>query len=125
MRVRKSVPGGYKTKQTLYHLTVSVSNNERYRLNSPECFQLVPYCGMLKTRGYDIQLQPTPEKGALLRAWSGDDETGSVPRNQESVAGPEPVVPRGKMPPRVRNRSFIDDEMDNDNDIREADSIEN
>lgn len=43
--------------------------------------------------------------------------------SQESVAVSETVVPQGKIPMRARKRSFLDDEEDREEDIREPDSV--
>ena len=86
MRVRKSVPDGYKTKQKLFSdlskpFGAATSKSDPSRSASASFNGLLPYCGILKVGGHEFQ-QPVPEE-ADLPPLQSDHEWG-FPSSQES-----------------------------------------
>ena len=87
MRVRKSVPEGYKTKQKMFcdpskPFGASTSRSNRNQSASASFNGLLPYCGTLKVGGYESQL-PVPEETDLPPLQSDSDDWG-FPSSQES-----------------------------------------
>ena len=86
MRVRKSVPDGYKTKQKMFcdlskPFGASTSKSDQTRSASTSFNGLLPYCGILKVGGYESQ-QPVPE--ADLPPLQSDHDDWGFPSSQES-----------------------------------------
>lgn len=117
MRIRKSVPEGYKTK-SVYSSPSSTPDPSGGLLHGVNGYaeQLVPYCGMMKTGGYAMQSQHArPEVDALPCLWfEGDDELGGLPSSQESVMEEETgvLLAGGIMVEGGKRRRFVDDEDD-------------
>ena len=87
MRVRKSVPEGYKTKQKMFcdlskPFGASSSKSSRTRSASTSFNGLLPYCGILKVGGHESQV-PVPEETGLPPLQSNSDDW-SFPSSQES-----------------------------------------
>ena len=87
MRVRKSVPDGYKTKQKMFcdlskPFGTSISKSDPTRSASTSFNGLLPYCGILKVGGHESQ-QPVPEEADLPPLQSDHDDWG-FPSSQES-----------------------------------------
>ncbi len=87
MRVRKSVPDGYKTKQKMScdlskPFGASTSKFDPTRSASTNFNGLLPYCGILKVGGQEFQ-QPVPEEADLPLLQSAHDDWG-FPSSQES-----------------------------------------
>ena len=80
MRVRKSVPEGYKTKQNLFcdlskPFGASTSRSNRNRSTSTSFNGLLPYCGILKVGGHESQML-VPEETDLPPLQSDSDDWG-------------------------------------------------
>ncbi len=87
MRVRKSVPDGYKTKQKMFcdlskPFGASTSKSDQTRSASTSFNGLLPYCGILKVGGHESQ-QPVPEEADLPPLQYDHDDWG-FPSSQES-----------------------------------------
>ena len=87
MRVRKSVPEGYKTKQKMFcdlskPFGALTSKSNRTRSTSTSFNGLLPYCGILKVGGHESRL-PVPEETDLPPLQSDPDDWG-FPSSQES-----------------------------------------
>ena len=87
MRVRKSVPEGYKTKQKMFcdlskPFGAPTSKSNRTRSASTSFNGLLPYCGILKVGGYESQLA-VPEETDLPPLQFDPDDWG-FPSSQES-----------------------------------------
>ena len=87
MRVRKSVPDGYKNKQKIFcdfskPSAASTSRSDPTRSTSTSFNALLPYCGILKVGGYESQ-QPVPEE-ADLPPLQSDHDDWDFPSSQES-----------------------------------------
>ena len=87
MRVRKSVPEGYKTRQKMVcdpskQFGASSSKSSRSLSASTSFNGLLPYCGILKVGGYESQ-QPVPEE-TDLPPLQFDSDDWSFPSSQES-----------------------------------------
>ena len=87
MRVRKSVPDGYKTRQKTFcdlskPFGASTSKSDQTRSTSTGFNGLLPYCGILKVGGYESQ-QPVPEE-ADLPPLQSDHDAWAFPSSQES-----------------------------------------
>lgn len=118
MRVRKSVPEGYKTKPTGSPINCPIDPNARSSHEySPASKELLPYCGILKIGNHQSQ-QPVPDRMDLppLHFDEGDDwdfpssqdsDTSLVFRNPKFISTP--------MPPNKHKRQR-DDQGDEEED---------
>ncbi|KAI9872541.1 MAG: hypothetical protein M1830_001494 [Pleopsidium flavum] len=90
MRVRKSVPEGYKTASC----TASGQSNQKRRPNASHAggfssnksggfAELTPYCGILKIGGHTAQPLPSPEEDIPPLQFEADDY--GFPSSQESA----------------------------------------
>ncbi|KAJ9298137.1 hypothetical protein DTO271G3_3742 [Paecilomyces variotii] len=117
MRVRKSVPEGYKTealKPSVYALAAAKeSTSGGYIASRTSYAELAPYCGIHKIGNYAVQTFPTPaaEFGAGSEHISTDEgDAFSLPSSsQESVASSIP-------PPNLHKRTYDEDFEDDDDD---------
>ena len=87
MRVRKSVPEGYKTKQKMFcdlskPFGAPTSKSNRTRSASTSFNGLLPYCGILKVGGYESQLAVSEETDLPPLQFDPDD--WGFPSSQES-----------------------------------------
>ncbi|KAI4139810.1 MAG: hypothetical protein L6R39_006096, partial [Caloplaca ligustica] len=125
MRIRKSVPEGYKTKpqtkaktQIRYASSLSSIDQDQGgdgvdgfngQGSGGGYVELVPYCGMMKTGGFGVQSQEEEEVDVPLPGtWF---ECAGLPSHQDPVgeqAGNGPMAGRGK-------RRFVDDEEEESN----------
>ncbi|KAI4129217.1 MAG: hypothetical protein LQ338_002329 [Usnochroma carphineum] len=116
MRIRKSVPEGYKTQITKTSSLLTDSQNQNdaglYGRNPGRGYaELVPYCAVMKTGGYEVQSQGTLEPDVMPAVWfDGNDEAEELPSSQESVEEPEAVVVWGGIAVSGQKRRFIDEE---------------
>ncbi|KAI4188509.1 MAG: hypothetical protein L6R41_002109 [Letrouitia leprolyta] len=115
MRIRKSVPEGYKTKRS--DLVPESSKTPRLRHASSTGYtELVPFCGMVKTGGYDVQSscciphKETPSLGILFEC--GDDGEGwSLPPSQKSLIEYGVTAPGGGAALQAGKRKFFEEEV--------------
>lgn len=141
MRVRKSVPEGYKTKSKVSHGStqaffnaLSSNSQEAHRnLNDSSGSNatlggfagLMPYCGILKVGAHDVQPVPAEEDLPPLH-FENDADAFSIPSSQESNASSTsiftttpttlslPLFPR----PNKRRREDPDDENEDAGDLQ-------
>ncbi|OJD24044.1 hypothetical protein ACJ73_04594 [Blastomyces percursus] len=103
MRVRKSVPEGYKTTtatKTVFHISHTTSYAE-----------LAPFCGVLKTGNLAVQTSPAPtlDRHQTMHALDEEWDKGSIPSSsQESIDSS--TTPK----PNPHKRSFEPDLADSD-----------
>ncbi|KAJ9233004.1 hypothetical protein DTO207G8_6344 [Paecilomyces variotii] len=117
MRIRKSVPEGYKTealKPSVYALAAAKeSTSGGYIASRTSYAELAPYCGIHKIGNYAVQTFPTPaaEFGAGSEQISTDEgDAFSLPSSsQESVASSIP-------PPNSHKRTYDEDLKEDDED---------
>ncbi|KAL8943209.1 MAG: hypothetical protein Q9216_001197 [Gyalolechia sp. 2 TL-2023] len=110
MRIRKAVPEGYKTKRydSLPPLSMTTGLHPGGITGYAE---LVPFCGMVKTGGHDVQYaHQGPRQGILSSgAWHEYDYEGqSLPSSQESVMEGRAAAVGGGL--QAGKRRFVDDE---------------
>lgn len=126
MRVRKSVPEGYKTeavKPSVYALAAAKENTTGvYTPSRTSYAELAPFCGIHKIGNYAVQTFPTPAvdfgAGSEQVLTDEGDEFSLPSGSQESVASSIP-------PPNPHKRSYDEDfEDDYDGDDKmDANSI--
>lgn len=104
MRVRKSVPEGYKTKakktitadlKQAAYVSSNIAHSEvssEISTASVAYTELIPYCGILKTGGLSSQLAPAEEDLPPLQ-FADDEWSLSIPSSQESSGYSMPVTP--------------------------------
>ena len=90
MRVRKSVPEGYKTKQKMFcdlskPFGASTSKSNRTRSASTTFNGLLPYCDILKVGGYESRL-PVPEETDLPPLQSDPDDWGFSSSQESNIS---------------------------------------
>lgn len=123
MRIRKSVPEGYKTKRKMADSAAIApggsSTAEDMNTSdrpSPQGYTgLVPYCGILKVGGYAAQPIPVPTEEDLPPLHFDDDQwSSSFPSSQESntssVASVVTSKPEFLPSIKKRRREEADDE---------------
>lgn len=131
MRIRKSVPEGYKTHKTVYsrfssdHLGSSFgSGMQDYpsittssSIYQPGHAELAPFCGLHKIGGMAVQPMPRPSSGVSSYQFSrkgaeqaDEPDPWSLPSSQESINSNAPSAPSNK-----RTLTF-DQEDDNADD---------
>ncbi|KAL8939151.1 MAG: hypothetical protein Q9211_002869 [Gyalolechia sp. 1 TL-2023] len=120
MRVRKSVPEGYKTKRCEFMPEHSKGSGLRPG-RSAGYAELVPFCGMVKTGGYAVQSsgqgghQGVPSSGTRFECdeddVDDDEEEGSnLPSSQESVMGDGAAGLGGGVVLQAGKRKLVDEE---------------
>lgn len=113
MRVRKSVPEGYRTQPKLScGLTDALNNptSEHDSVTPPRGFTgLVPYCGILRTGGHNIQ--PAPAEEDLPPLLFDCDDCGFMP-SQESTASSDSLRPTVTLPVVTSHKHLREDEDD-------------
>ncbi|KAK2809316.1 hypothetical protein FQN50_003958 [Emmonsiellopsis sp. PD_5] len=130
MRVRKSVPEGYKTttpKPSPYaytHVPAPITSNTTATsyTNTTTYTQLAPFCGVLKTGNLAVQVFPQAEQVIHNPPLDEEWDKGSIPASsQDSVDSYTYTIP----PPNPNKRSFDqDDAADSDSDdLEEYSSI--
>ncbi|KAK2787797.1 hypothetical protein FQN52_007108 [Onygenales sp. PD_12] len=133
MRVRKSVPEGYKTttpKPSPYayrsHVSATVTSNTTAtsHTHTTTYAGLAPFCGVLKTGNLAVQVFPQQAEQMIHNNHSLDEEwdKGSIPASsQDSVDSYTYTIP----PSNPNKRSFdLDDAADSDSDdLEEYSSI--
>lgn len=132
MRIRKSVPEGYKTQ-------IAASQNSSRALHEPSFFvgsegtnaagssssnaqsrhstDLTPYCGLHKVGGLGVQAFPSPTKMSAFSfpQVNSPDELLSLPSSQESAyPSSTNFSTRSSRDPRKRSQVF-DDDCDGEN----------
>jgi hypothetical protein len=121
MRIRKSVPEGYKTvakaplsAYTSYNSTTSDASIPTYRSFA----ELAPYCGILKTGNLSVQSMPNPTILTQPQGFymSGDDQPDYLPSSQEpSISS----ISTQRMPTPNKNKRSLDTYPDEDEDEEE------
>ncbi len=125
MRIRKSVPEGYKTHKITYpsslqarsgyFLDSGVQEHESAKItNRGNHTELAPFCGLHKIGGMAVQPMPVSYRSnAYERGAEEMEEPGlwSVPSSQESIDSNPSALPSNK-----RGFTFDLDEDDDDND---------
>ncbi|KKY18858.1 hypothetical protein UCRPC4_g04755 [Phaeomoniella chlamydospora] len=116
MRIRKSVPEGYKTilhKQLISQPCTLSSNSSP----STSYTELAPFCGLHKVGGLAVQPTPNPG-GAYLSAYSSitlsaaeQEDPFSSPSSQESAAT---VASDSSVPSSRPNKRILDDIEDDE-----------
>lgn len=131
MRIRKSVPEGYKTHKAVYSRFSSdyLSNSlgpgmQDYNYNTtssstyqPTHAELAPFCGLHKIGGMAVQPMPRPLSGASSYNCSRkgaeqaeESNPWSLPSSQDSINSDAPSAPSKK-----RTLAFnLEDDSDND-----------
>ncbi|KAI4176571.1 MAG: hypothetical protein LQ343_000862 [Gyalolechia ehrenbergii] len=116
MRIRKSVPEGYKTKRCDFMPLRSKTSGVRHGSGTGYA-ELVPFCGMVKTGGYEVQSshqspqQRVPSSGTWFECGDDDDdEGGTLASSQESVREDGAAALGGRVALQAGKRRFIDEE---------------
>ncbi|KAL8737732.1 MAG: hypothetical protein Q9181_001389 [Wetmoreana brouardii] len=113
MRIRKSVPEGYKTKRVGCMPHTKVDGCGVIHGANSGLAELVPYCGMNKTGGYEVQPRADVRVayGSLFLEDEDEDEAGESPTSrQESVLQDESAVGMGARSFRACKRRLVDEE---------------
>jgi Ribonucleotide reductase inhibitor len=123
MRIRKSVPEGYKTHKMMYSKDVLASGLRGYdsvtqNTASPTAYsgyaELAPFCGLHKIGGMAVQVMPAASGPASeYLPWQRraeqveETDSWSLPSSQDSTFTSTPLVPSNK-------RTFTFDQDEND-----------
>ncbi|PGH13824.1 hypothetical protein AJ79_03392 [Helicocarpus griseus UAMH5409] len=133
MRVRKSVPEGYKTKTAMIktdtgiymsHSSAVTDNATPYTAPPPRTMsygytELAPFCGVLKTG--NLAVQPFPRHSTIDRANPNsalDEEwdKGSIPSSSQESTDSSYSSHTTNPTPNPHKRSFEPDTVDSDNE---------
>ncbi|KAL1880426.1 hypothetical protein Plec18167_003830 [Paecilomyces lecythidis] len=117
MRVRKSVPEGYKTeapKPSVYALAAAKESTSRgYVASRTSYAELAPFCGIHKIGNLAVQTFPTPAAGfgaASEQVSTDEGDAFSLPSSsQDSIASSIPA-------PNPHKRTYDEDFEENDDD---------
>ena len=126
MRIRKSVPEGYKTmlaKQSLITPHISMTSSTATPSSNPDTYnELSPYCGLHKVGGMAVQPLPpyissipatgfsSAQSSILLSAAEQEEDPFSFPSSQESSISTVSSV----QPASTRNKRVLNDDIDED-----------
>lgn len=126
MRIRKSVPEGYKTmlvKQSMITPHVSASSSDATPFSDSTSYnELSPYCGLHKIGGMAVQPLPqhisntsaagfsSAQSSITLSAAEQEEDPFSFPSSQESTISTASSI----QPHSGRNKRVFDDEVDED-----------
>ncbi|OJD10751.1 hypothetical protein AJ78_08320 [Emergomyces pasteurianus Ep9510] len=132
MRVRKSVPEGYKTTTSIkadvcmpHTNSSSIISQTRTTTTSTPYAELAPFCGILKTGNFAVQTFPRPTPGpdqamhhndALDEGW----DKGSIPSS--SLESTDSFSSQPTIPPPIPNthkRPFEPELADSDSEAKE------
>ncbi|EEQ89873.1 hypothetical protein RJZ56_002656 [Blastomyces dermatitidis] len=119
MRVRKSVPEGYKTTtatKSVFHISYTGSPS------ATSYAELAPFCGVLKTGNLAVQTSPGPtlDRHQTMHALDVEWDKGSIPSSsQESIDSS--TTPK----PNPHKRPFEPDLADSDDEGNEDDEYSN
>ncbi|OJD22185.1 hypothetical protein ACJ73_06470 [Blastomyces percursus] len=119
MRVRKSVPEGYKTTtatRTVFHIPHTGSPS------TTSYAELAPFCGVLKMGNLAVQTSPVPTLGPHQTMHALDEEwdKGSIPSSSQ-----ESIDSFSTPKPNPHKRSFEPDLADSDGEGNEDDEYSN
>jgi len=128
MRVRKSVPEGYKTHKTLgeagfpFPSTAPTSSAPpRPTYSSESSRELAPFCGLHKVGGWAQQQSPfnPPPSSAPAASRTGDadgyEAMPALSMSQSTIPSTQSSFPLQQQPPKTNKRSYedeIEDELD-------------
>ena len=134
MRVRKSVPEGYKTmlgKQSLISPHIFATSSTAIPSSNPgSCNELSPYCGLHKIGGMAVQPLPhyisktsaagflSAQSSITLSAAEQEDDPFSFPSSQESTISTVSSI----QAPSNRTKRVFDADVDDDEDEDEEQS---
>ncbi|KAL8706644.1 MAG: hypothetical protein Q9201_000341 [Fulgogasparrea decipioides] len=126
MRIRKSVPEGYKTKQAGCVLRTNVDDCAVFRGGNSEDAELVPYCGMNKTGSQEVQPRADVRVAYDSLDPEVEDEAEEFPTSgQELVLEDESAVGTGAGSFQACKRRFVDEEEEEivGNDVEEVKGV--
>lgn len=125
MRVRKSVPEGYKTHKTLGQpgfpfpstAPVAPTRISRSSGSSTNTKELTPFCGLHKTGGWAAQAVPPSSAPAVMeRYYEDDDEVPSVTMSQSTLASIQSSSTSFAPQPEHRRKRTYEEEIEDDLD---------
>ncbi|KAK3704977.1 hypothetical protein LTR37_013494 [Vermiconidia calcicola] len=126
MRVRKSVPEGYKTHKTLgtdgfpFPSTAPprATTDSQRNYDSTSSRELTPFCGLHKTGGWAAQGVPASSAPAVLaRNDEDEDDVPSVTMSQNTLSSTQSsFVLTASAQPRASKKRTYEDEIEGDMD---------
>jgi hypothetical protein len=124
MRVRKSVPEGYKTHKTMptepfpFPSTAPavVEPTLRPSYNTASSRELAPFCGLHKVGGYSAQGSLAPPSSAPPAFYTGSEGDTSVPGLSLSQSSSLSTLPPFSSVPQTANKRAYDDDAEDDVD---------
>jgi Ribonucleotide reductase inhibitor len=131
MRIRKSVPEGYKTHQTINsrdstnsgpHNHSSLTRNTASSTAHGGYAELAPFCGLHKIGGMAVQTMPASTEASRYLPWQRraeqieEADPWSLPSSQDSTYNSTPLAPSNK-------RTFASDQDEKDGEDVTFDSM--
>lgn len=131
MRVRKSVPEGYKTHETIEVQEYAFPNSARAASTAPaskrkaeitsrhQAAELQPFCGLHKTGGWAAQEVPTSSALAILQTNGYSDDEEDVPEliwSQSTIAATQSSFTTSSAAASISRKRCYEDEIEDELD---------